>query len=135
MFDSGHPARTSPPSWRPKAELSPFANPLSKGAIVNFPQRADMLRMLRLVSEAEPLLMLKGSSDGYGTRWILSGQQVEPAIVRFLVEHQFIVEAGVTELGARRMALTAAGEKFRADGIAWWAELGFLARLKVTLLG
>jgi hypothetical protein len=38
-------------------------------------------------------------------------------------------------MGARKLALTEAGAQFRTDGLRWWAGLGILAKLKVTILG
>ena len=37
------------------------------------PRRAETLQVLRLIGERQPLLMLSGSDDGYGTRWTLGG--------------------------------------------------------------
>ena len=99
------------------------------------PNRVETLRVLRLMGDYEPLLMLVGSADGYGTRWTLGGQQVQPAIARYLMEAGYIVENGRTQLGARTLALTADGRDFRERGMAWWDGLSVLQRLKVTLLG
>lgn len=83
----------------------------------------------------EPMLMLVGDADGYGTRWTLGGQQVEPAIARYLMNEGFIVETGVTEFGARELSLTVSGSRFCHEGIAWWSGLGMLQKLKIVLLG
>ena len=99
------------------------------------PNRVETLRVLRLMGDYEPLLMLAGSDDGYGTRWTLGGQQVQPAIARYLMEAGFIAENGKTQFGARRLALTADGVRFRERGMAWWASLSFVEKLKVTVLG
>jgi hypothetical protein len=99
------------------------------------PNRVETLRVLRLMGDYEPLLMLIGSADGYGTRWTLGGQQVQPAIARYLMEAGYVVETGRTQLGARRLALTADGRDFRARGMAWWAGLSTFQKLKVTFLG
>jgi hypothetical protein len=99
------------------------------------PQRAETLQVLRLMGPFEPILMLSGDDDGYGSRWTLSGQQVQPAIAQFLMESGFIAAAGKTEFGAIKLALTEKGREFREKGLAWWAELNFLEKLKVTLLG
>jgi hypothetical protein len=81
------------------------------------------------------MLMLRGSDDGYGTRWVLDGQQVPPGIARFLADAGFIADQGATEFGARRLLLTEDGLRFMEKGIVWWASLGLLERLRVTLFG
>ncbi len=99
------------------------------------PQRAQTLQVLRLMGPFEPILMLTGDDEGYGSRWTLSGEQVQPAIARFLMESGFIASIGKTEFGAIKLALTEKGSEFRERGLAWWAKLNFLEKLKVTLLG
>jgi len=99
------------------------------------PSRAETLQILRLMGDFEPILMLTGDDEGYGSRWTLSGQQVQPAIARFLMESGFIADSGKTEFGAVKLALTAKGSEFREKGLAWWAEQNFLQKLKITLLG
>lgn len=99
------------------------------------PQRAETLQVLRLISDFEPMLMLSGDDEGYGSRWTLSGQQVQPAIARYLMESGFVAEIGKTEFGARKLVLTKTGSDFRERGLRWWAELNFLQKLKITLLG
>jgi len=99
------------------------------------PQRAETLQVLRLISDLEPILMLGGNDDGYGERWTLSGQEVQPAIAQFLMNSGFIAEIGETELGAVKLTLTEKGRDFRNRGLAWWAELNFLEKLKVTVFG
>lgn len=99
------------------------------------PRRAETLQVLRLISDFEPLLMLTGADDGYGSRWTLAGQQVQPAIARYLMEAGFVAEIGKTEFGARKLGLTVSGNDLRERGIRWWASLGWLDKLKVTLLG
>lgn len=99
------------------------------------PNRAETLKVLRLMGAYRPILMLTGADDGYGTRWTLDGQQVQPAIAQYLMNEGFIAETGRTEFGARRLNLTPAGTDFRDRGFAWWASLGFVQRLKVMLLG
>ena len=101
----------------------------------SIPNRADTLRVLRAISGRQPVLMLAGSEDGYGTRWTLGGQQVQPAIARYLMDAGFIAESGKTQFGARTLTLTDAGVSFRERGMAWWASLSFLEKLKVTVLG
>lgn len=101
----------------------------------SIPQRAETLQVLRLISDYEPMLMLSGDEEGYGSRWTLSGQQVQPAIARYLMESGFVAEIGKTEFGAIKLALTERGNTFRTKGLAWWAELNFLQKLKVTLFG
>jgi len=93
------------------------------------------LQVLRLISDFEPMLMLTGDDEGYGSRWTLSGQQVQPAIARYLMESGFVAEIGKTEFGARKLALTDAGNQLREKGLRWWSELNFLQKLTVTLFG
>ena len=99
------------------------------------PYRADTLRVLRLVGPREPLLMLSGDQDGYGTRWTLGGQEVEPAIAGYLMTEGFVHETGVTELGVRVMSLTPLGRQVRDEGLQWWSQLNFLQRLSARLFG
>ena len=99
------------------------------------PLRAETLQILRLMGKFEPILMLGGDDFGAGTRWTLSGQEIQPAIVRFLMDSGFIVNAGKTELGAIKLALTEKGQQFREDGLSWWDGLNFLQKLKITLFG
>ncbi len=94
-----------------------------------------MLQLLRLLDENEPILMLAGDDDGYGSRWIIRGQQIQPAIARYLMNAGYVADTGPTELGARRLALTESGRKFRQDGMLWWNSLGPLQKIKITLLG
>lgn len=99
------------------------------------PNRADTLRVLRLIGEREPILMLPGDVDGYGTRWTLCGQQVQPAIAHYLMTEGFIAESGSTEFGARILVLTSAGTLFREEGACWWAGLSPLQKLKAIVIG
>lgn len=99
------------------------------------PNRADTLRVLRAMGECEPIMMLTGSDDGYGSRWTLAGQQVQPAIARYLMEAGFIAEHGRTDFGARRLGLTPAGRDFRQRGVEWWRKLGWLQKLRAVLFG
>jgi hypothetical protein len=99
------------------------------------PSRAETLQILRLMGDFEPILMLSGDDEGYGSRWTLSGQQVQPAIARFLMESGFIASSGKTEFGAIKLALTEKGSEFREKGLAWWGELNFLQKIKITLFG
>ena len=99
------------------------------------PSRAETLKVLRLMGDYEPILMLTGCDDGYGTRWTLDGQQVQPAIARYLMESGFVVEDGKTHFGARKLALTPDGMRFRDKGMRWWAELSFFEKLKVMIFG
>ena len=101
----------------------------------DIPSRAETLKVLRLMGNYEPILMLTGSDDGYGTRWTLGGQQVQPAIARYLMESGFVAEEGKTQFGARKLALTADGVRFRENGVRWWDSLSFLQKLKVTIFG
>jgi len=99
------------------------------------PSRAETLQILRLMGDFEPILMLTGDDEGYGSRWTLSGQQVQPAIARFLMESDFIADTGKTEFGARTLTLTEKGNQFRKKGVVWWNGLNFLEKLKVRLFG
>ena len=101
----------------------------------SIPNRVETLRVLRLMGDCDPILMLVGSDDGYGTRWTLGGQQVQPAIARYLMDAGYVAENGKTQFGARRLALTADGRDFRKRGVAWWAGLSAFQKLKVTFLG
>lgn len=101
----------------------------------SIPLRAETLQVLRLMGDFEPILMLTGDDEGYGSRWTLSGQQIQPAIARYLMEAGFIADTGKTEFGAKTLTLTEAGSQFRERGLNWWAELSFLQKLKVMLLG
>jgi hypothetical protein len=60
---------------------------------------------------------------------------VQPAIARYLMESGFVAENGRTQFGARTLALTADGVRFRERGITWWDGLSLFQKLKVTLLG
>ncbi len=99
------------------------------------PNRAETLRLLRLMGDHAPLLMLRGDDDGFGDRWTLHGEQVQPAIAAWLMRQGYVADAGATEMGARRLLLTPAGIEFRAQGLCWWAGLGPLAKLKAILFG
>lgn len=101
----------------------------------SIPRRSETLEILRLISEYEPILMLAGDDDGLGARWTLSGQEIQPAIVRFLMESGFIADIGKTEMGAIKLALTEKGIQFREKGLKWWNEQSFLQKMKITLLG
>ena len=84
---------------------------------LSIPNRVETLRVLRLMGDCDPILMLVGSDDGYGTRWTLGGQQVQPAIARYLMDAGYVAENGKTQFGARRLALTADGRDF--GSVAW----------------
>ncbi|MBV5300058.1 MAG: hypothetical protein ACOYNF_05650 [Rhodoferax sp.] len=99
------------------------------------PSRAQTLEVLRLMGEYRPILMLKGDDDGYGTRWVLDGQQVEPGIASYLMNAGFLADTGATDLGARKLTLTESGRVLRRNGLLWWDSLGFLQRLKITIFG
>ncbi len=98
------------------------------------PGQAQTLQILRLLDK-QPILMLTGDADGFGTRWMLSGQEISPAIARFLMESSYLAETGKTGLGARILNLTEEGKDFRIKGLAWWASLSWLEKLKITVLG
>lgn len=98
------------------------------------PHRAETLQVLRFIA-SEPILMLSGDDEGYGSRWTLGGQQIQPAIARYLMESGFIAETGRTEFGARKLPLTPSGDLFREKGLVWWSGLSLLQKIRVTLLG
>lgn len=108
---------------------------MKSAAKSTIPNRAETLKVLRLMGQHAPILMLTGDPDGYGTRWILHGQQIQPVIARFLLKSGFIADSGATEFGARTLNLTPRGSKFREDGVAWWASLTFFQKLWITVLG
>lgn len=100
------------------------------------PARAQTLKVLRYMGRwREPMLMLPGDDDGFGTRWTLSGQQIPPAIASYLMREGLIVETGQTELGARELTLTAAGWRVRDSGITWWSRLSLAEKLRVIFFG
>lgn len=99
------------------------------------PSRAETLELLRILAQDEAMILLPGDDDGYGARWTLLGQQVQPGIARWLTEEGYIAETGVTELGAHILRLTETGVDFLADGERWWAELGWFGKLKARVLG
>ena len=102
---------------------------------IPIPNRAETLKVLRLMGDYQPILMLGGEADGYGARWTLDGNEIPPAIAGYLMKSGFIVDGGATQMGAKKLVLTEAGVRFRADGLLWWAGLGFLGKLKATILG
>jgi len=87
------------------------------------------------MGDFRPILMLTGDDDGYGTRWVLDGQQVQPGIARYLMAENYVADSGATEFGARTLALTESGRDFRERGLRWWAALGWVQRLQVRLFG
>ena len=101
----------------------------------SIPDRAMVLAVLRRMGGQRPILMLPGELDGYGTRWLLDGQQVLPPIAKYLMRMGFVAERGATEFGARRLMLTESGSRFREDGLLWWKGLGLLQRLQVRVFG
>jgi hypothetical protein len=108
---------------------------MSDQSTTTIPARAQMLTVLRYMNAREPILMLPGEDDGYGTRWTLSGQQVQPAIAQYLMARGLIAETGRTELGARKLTLTSAGLRVREEGIRWWSGLSLIEKLKVIIFG
>jgi len=78
---------------------------------------------------------LRGESDGYGARWTIDGQEIQPAIATYLMNSGFIADVGATEMGARKLALTKSGVRFRSEGLEWWAGLGPLEKLKILIFG
>ena len=99
------------------------------------PTRAQTLAVLRLMGAYRPILMLPGSEDGGGRRWLLDGQQVLPGIAKYLMNSGFIADEGATDLGARKLTLTEAGRRLRDNGVRWWQSLTTLQRLRVIVLG
>ena len=99
------------------------------------PSRAQTLDVLRHIGAYRPMLMLRGSDDGYGTRWLLDGMQVQPGIATYLMNGGFLVDSGATEFGARKLTLTESGKRLRDNGVIWWESLGYLERLTVTIFG
>ena len=99
------------------------------------PNRAQTLKLLRLMGEHAPILYLRGEDDGFGDRWTLHGAEVPPAIASWLMQSGYLADCGATEMGARQLLLTPAGIEFRRDGLDWWAQLGPLARLRVIVFG
>lgn len=99
------------------------------------PVRAETLKVLRLMGDHAPILMLGGASGGYGARWTIDGHPVEPAIARYLMESDLVAVSGMTEMGARKLALTESGIEFRKEGLLWWAGLSLLQKIKVLMLG
>lgn len=102
---------------------------------IPIPSRAETLKLLRLMGDFAPMLMLCGDTDGFGDRWTIGGQPVQPAIARYLMQSGFVVNSGATELGARKLALTESGIKFREEGLLWWAGLSLFQKIKITVCG
>ena len=99
------------------------------------PHRAETLQVLRLMGDFHPMIMLCGADDGFGTRWLLEGHQVQPAIASYLMRAGFIAESGTTELGARQLGLTAIGKQFLDCGLRWWNGLSLVERLGARVFG
>jgi len=99
------------------------------------PERAETLKVLSLMGNYAPILMLGDDPKGFGTRWTLHGQQVQPVIAQYLMQANYIADTGETEMGARTLTLTPAGAEFREAGELWWKELGLLSRLKIRIFG
>jgi hypothetical protein len=90
---------------------------------------------MQLMGRYAPVIMLGGDADGYGARWTLHGNQVQPGIAGYLMAHGYLADSGPTEMGARKLILTVEGIGFRDDGIAWWNSLGILEKLKIRVFG
>ena len=99
------------------------------------PNRAQTLDVLRLMGNYRPLLMLPGDDDGYGTRWVLDGQQVQPAIAKYLIDGGFVAKTGATGFGARELTLTDSGRRLLDNGLRWWSGLSLLQRWWVIVRG
>lgn len=108
---------------------------MNTAAITSIPHRAETLQVLRLMGNFQPILMLGSNSDGYGTRWLVHGLQIQPSIASYLMRAGFVSESGTTELGARKLTLTTSGARFRECGERWWASLSLAERLKARLFG
>ena len=108
---------------------------MDSAANSSIPNRAETLKVLRFMGEREPILLLRGDADGFGARWTVQGQEVQPAIATWLTKAGYITDAGATEMGARILNLTEAGREFRTNGLNWWSELSLLAKLKVIVFG
>ncbi|MCK9380452.1 MAG: hypothetical protein M0P95_05220 [Sulfuritalea sp.] len=99
------------------------------------PIRAETLKVLRLMGNYAPILMLGDDAEGYGTRWTIDGQPVQPAIATYLMQSGYIADSGTTELGARKLALTESGAEFRKAGLLWWNGLSLLQKLNILIRG
>jgi hypothetical protein len=98
------------------------------------PNRAQTLKLLRLMGDHAPILHLRGESDGYGERWTLHGAEVPPAIAGWLMRSGYLADRGATEMGARQLLLTPPASNFGAmvstggrslarwPGCAWWSS-------------
>ena len=51
------------------------------------------------------------------------------------MDSNLVVESGMTEMGARKLAPTESGAEFRKDGLLWWASLGLFQKLKILVTG
>lgn len=108
---------------------------MSSSSTPLIPNRAQTLDVLRLMGIHRPIMMLPGSDDGCGTRWVLDGQQVQPVIIKYLMDAGFVAETRVTGFGARELTITDSGRRFREKGVLWWKSLGLFQRLKIRLFG
>jgi hypothetical protein len=99
------------------------------------PNRAEALKVLRLMGDYSPILMLRGDADGFGDRWSIDGHPIQPVIATYLMKENLIVDSGATELGARKLVLTESGVQFRSDGLLWWDGLSLFEKLKVMIFG
>jgi hypothetical protein len=108
---------------------------MSDQSITTIPARAQTLTVLRYMSPREPILMLPGEEDGYGTRWDAEWS-AGPTCHRAVPHGRgLIAETGRTELGARKLTLTTAGLRVREDGIHWWSGLSLSEKLRVIIFG
>ena len=80
------------------------------------PNRAQTLEILRLMGRHRPLLMLLGDDDGYGTRWLLDGQEVPPGIAKYLMQAGLVADAGATELRSQDAVQHEAEQRQQDDG-------------------
>ena len=108
---------------------------VAEAQTTQIPGRAETLAVLHVMYDGLPMLLLPGDGCGYGARWVLDGQSVQPAIATYLMESGYIVETGRTEFGAVVLRMTPDGVRFSDAGQRWWRSLSLLARLRVRFFG
>ena len=108
---------------------------MDSSELTPIPNRAETLKVLQLMGNYAPILMLGDDAEGYGTRWTIDGHPVQPPIANYLMQSGYVADSGTTELGARKLALTESGAEFRKDGVLWWNGLSLFQKLKVRICG
>lgn len=108
---------------------------MSNALAPSVPHPAHTLDVLLMMGSFRPIMMLPGANDGGGARWLIDGQPIQPAIVKFLMAYGFVAETGITEFGARKLTITGSGQRFREKGVNWWNQLGLVQQLKIRLFG